>query len=132
MTDPEHPNVVRIHEAYAAFGKGDLDRLRELFAEDVRWHEPGQNQLSGEFTGADEVFGMFGRLAAITEGTFRVEVRAAFADDTDGVGVLRLTASRGDRALDVLTAPVFRFEDGRIAEFWEANTDQAAMDAFYS
>ena len=32
----EHPNVTRMREGYAAFGKGDLAALDELFAEDIR------------------------------------------------------------------------------------------------
>ncbi|MGY1653914.1 nuclear transport factor 2 family protein [Geodermatophilus sp. SYSU D01119] len=127
----EHPNVARMREGYEAFGKGDLDRVRELWRPDIRWHEPGSNPLAGHYTGVDEVFALFGRLFEITEGSFRAEVRATFADDTDGVAVVRLTAHRGDRDLDVVAAHLFRYEDGLVAEFHEAHTDQAAVDAFY-
>ncbi|MGY1781775.1 nuclear transport factor 2 family protein [Geodermatophilus sp. SYSU D01036] len=132
MTDVAHPNVARLHEAFEAFGKGDLDRLQELWRPDIRWHEPGQNRLSGDYTGIDEVFELFGRVFVLSEGTFRVELQAAFADDTDGAAIVRITASRGDRDLDVLAADLVRFQDGLVAEFWEAHTDQAAMDAFFS
>ncbi|MGY1737971.1 nuclear transport factor 2 family protein [Geodermatophilus sp. SYSU D00684] len=132
MTDVAHPNVARLHEAFEAFGKGDLDRLQELWRPDIRWHEPGQNRLSGDYTGIDEVFELFGRVFVLSEGTFRVELQAAFADDTDGAAIVRITASRGDRHLDVLAADLVRFQDGQVAEFWEAHTDQAAMDAFFS
>lgn len=128
----DHPNVMRMREGYEAFGKGDLDRLRQLWRPDIRWHEPGSNLLSGHRTGTDEVFALFGRLFEITEGSFRAEVRATFADDTDGVAVVRLIGHRGDRAMDVVAAHLFRYEDGLVAEFWEAHTDQAAVDAFYA
>ncbi|MGY1606298.1 MULTISPECIES: nuclear transport factor 2 family protein [unclassified Geodermatophilus] len=129
----DHPNLIRMREGYEAFGKGDLDRLRELWRPDIRWHEPGDNALSGRYTGVDEVFALFGRLFEITEGSFRAEVRATFADDTDGVAVVRLTAHRGDRDIDVVAAHLFRYdEDGRVAEFQEAHTDQAAVNAFYA
>jgi uncharacterized protein len=132
MAMTEHPNVTRMREGYEAFGKGDLDRVRELWRPDIRWHQPGDNQLSGEYGNTDEVFTVFGRLFELTEGSFRVQVRTAFADDTDGVAIVRLTAHRGDRHLDALAAHLFRYEDGLVAEFWEANTDQAAVDAFYA
>ncbi|SFT94879.1 hypothetical protein SAMN05660657_04124 [Geodermatophilus amargosae] len=128
-----HPNVSVLLEGYEAFGKGDLDRLAELWTPGVRWHEPGRNLLSGDHTGIDEVFALFRRVLELTEGSLRVaELRSACADDTDGVAVVRLTAHRGDRTLDVLGAHISRFEDGRVAEFWPAYTDQAAVDAFYS
>ncbi|MGY1829610.1 nuclear transport factor 2 family protein [Geodermatophilus sp. SYSU D01180] len=132
MTGTAHPNVVRLHEAFEAFGKGDLDRLQELWRPDIRWHEPGQNRLSGDYTGIDEVFELFGRVFVLSGGTFRVDLQAASADDTDGVAIVRVTASRGDRELDVLAADLVRFEDGLVAEFWQAHTDQGAMDAFFS
>ena len=34
-----HPNEVLVREGLAAFGRGDLDALRnQYFAEDIRWH----------------------------------------------------------------------------------------------
>jgi uncharacterized protein len=128
----EHANVGRLREAYAAFGKGDLDRLTEFWTPDIRWHEPGRNRLSGEYTGPPAVFEMFGRTMELTDGSFRVELRTVFADATDGVTVVRLSGSRGERTLDVLAAHVFRFEGDRVAEFWEAHTDQAAVDEFFA
>ncbi|MGY1792892.1 nuclear transport factor 2 family protein [Geodermatophilus sp. SYSU D00525] len=106
------PDVARHHEAYAACGRGDLDHLQELWRPDVRRHEPGRNRLSGDHTGTDGVFELFGRVFVLSDGTFRVDLRAASADDTDGAAVVRITASRGDRQLDVLAAHLVRFEDG--------------------
>ena len=128
----EHLNAARLREGYEAFGKGDLDRLTELWTPDIRWHEPGRNQLAGEYTGPSQVFEMFGRVMELSEGSFRVELRTILADDTDGVAVVRFSGHRGDRTLDVLAAHVFRFEGDRVAEFWEAHTDQATVDEFFA
>ena len=75
---------------------------------------------------------MFGRTMELTEGSFRVDLRTVFADDTDGAAVVRFSGHRGERTLDVLAAHLFRFEGDRVAEFWEAHTDQAAVDAFFA
>ncbi|MGY1792891.1 nuclear transport factor 2 family protein [Geodermatophilus sp. SYSU D00525] len=131
MTSSPHPHVTVLLEGYEAFAEGDLDRLPELWTDDVRWHEPGTHPLAGDYTGPQELVGLFGLAYEVTGGSFRVDVRSAFADDTDGVAVVRMTARRGDRDLDVLAAHLVRFEDGRIAEFWDAHTDQAAVDAFF-
>ena len=53
MTD--HSNVARIKDGYAAFAKGDFETLNRLFAEDLLWHEPGRNQLSGDHRARDAV-----------------------------------------------------------------------------
>jgi ketosteroid isomerase-like protein len=125
----EHPNVARIKDAYAAFAKGDFAVLGDFFAEDVLWHDDsGRNQLSGEYRGREAVFGVFGKLAELTEGSFRVDLHAVFADDEHGVALAVVTASRGGRSIEVNEAHVFHLRDGKVAEFWTATTGQYAFD----
>jgi len=124
----QHPNVARIHDAYAAFANGDLAALNDYFAEDVVFHVVGRNQLSADYNGRDAVYEFFGKLMAITDGTFHVDVHAAFADDEHGVALVMVTASRNGRSMKVNGAHVTHLRDGRIVEFWDASTDQYATD----
>lgn len=126
----EHPNIARLREGYAAFGKGDFAALNELFAEDVVWHNPGRNQLAGDYRGRDAVYEFFGRLMEITEGSFRLDVHALLADDEHGVALVRSTAHRGDKSLETRDTHVFHLRDGWVTEFWGASTDQYAIDDF--
>jgi uncharacterized protein len=125
----EHPDATIVREAYDAFAKGDLAALDEVFAEDIRWHLPGRNQLSGTHTGRAAVYEMFGRLMAVTEGSFRIEVRTVLADDDHVLSLVDVSARSGDRSFAVTDVHVCRMEDGRIAEFWATAGDQYAMDA---
>jgi uncharacterized protein len=124
----EHPNVARIRDGYAAFAKGDFAVLNDLFAEDLLWHDPGRNQLSGEYRGREAVYGLFGRLMEVTEGSFHIDLHAVFADDEHGVALVVVTASRGGRSIEVNEAHVFHMRDGKVVEFWDASTDQYAAD----
>lgn len=124
----EHPNVARIRDGYAAFAKGDFAVLNDLFAEDLPWHEPGRNQIAGDYQGREAVYGFFGRLMEITEGTFHLEVQAVFADDERGIALVVSSASRGGRSITVQDAHIFRLRDGKVAEFWNASTDPYAFD----
>ena len=124
----EHPHVALLREGYEAFDKGDYAALDELFAEDIRWHEPGRNQLSGTYEGRTAVYELFGRLMELTEGSYHKELRALLADDSNGVGIVDVRAHRGDRSYSVRSAHHFRFSGDRITEFWEATTDQYAID----
>jgi uncharacterized protein len=128
----EHPNLQRIRAGYEAFDKGDLAALDELWQPDIRWHEPGTGPLAGTYEGRDAVLGLFAQTMELTGGSFRVELLQACADDEYGVALVRTTAHRGDRHLSLLNTHVMRIVDGRTAEFWEASTDPAAMDAFFS
>jgi uncharacterized protein len=123
-----HPNVARIKDGYAAFAKGDFAVLNDLFAEDLLWHEPGRNQLAGDYRGRDAVYGFFGRLMEITEGSFSLEVQAVYADDERGVALVVATASRAGRSITVQDAHIFGFRDGKVVEFWNASTDPYAYD----
>ena len=124
----EHPNVARIKDGYAAFAKGDFAVLNDLFAEDLLWHEGGRNQLVGDYRGRDAVYGLFGKLMEVTEGSFHLDLHAVFADDEHGVVLVVTTASRGGRSVTTNDAHVFHLRDGKVVEFWDASTDQYAFD----
>jgi ketosteroid isomerase-like protein len=117
---------------YEAFGKGDLDTLREQWAPDIVWHEGGHTDLAGTYQGVDAVFGYFGRLLELTEGSLRVEPRAFLADDTYGATPVTVTAHRGDRHLEVLNVHLARFEGDLVVEFWDTSTDEDTMDRFFA
>ena len=124
----EHPNVARIRDGYAAFAKGDFAVLNDLFAEDLVWHNGGRNQLSGDYRGRDAVYGSFGKLAEVTEGSFHLDLHAVFADDEHGVALVVSTASKGGRSIRTNEAHTFHLRDGKVVEFWNASTDPYAFD----
>jgi ketosteroid isomerase-like protein len=127
----EHPNITRVRAGYEAFSKGDFTALDALFAEDIRWHEPGRNQLAGDYEGRAAVYEMFGRLMEITENSLRIDLRSVLADDETAVAVVEISARRGDASFGVLNAHVFRFAGEQVAEFWETSGDQHAVDAVF-
>jgi hypothetical protein len=124
----EHPNVARIRDGYVAFAKGDFVGLNELFAEDMVWHEVGRNQLAGEYRGRDAVYGFFGKLMQVTDGTFQLDLHTILADDDHAVVLVVTTASRGGKSMTVNDAHIYHLRDGKVVEFWNASTDQYAVD----
>lgn len=124
----EHPNVARIKDGYAAFAKGDFAVLNDLFAEDLLWHTGGRSQLAADYRGREAVYGLLSKLMEVTEGSFRLDLHAVFADDEHGVALVVATASRGGRNITVNEVHVFHLRDGKVVEFWDAFTDQYAID----
>ena len=124
----EHPNVARIRDGYAAFAKGDFAALNDLFAEDLLWHVNGRSQFAGDYRGRDSVFGFFGKLMEVTEGSLHLDLHAVFADDEHGVALTIVTASRGGRSVTVTQAHVFHLRDGKVVEYWDSSTNQYAFD----
>jgi uncharacterized protein len=124
----EHPNVELTRRGHTAFAKGDMQTLSDLMADDVIWHVSG-GPLSGDYHGRSDVFGFFARLAEETGGTFRLEVHDVLANDEHSVALCTLSASRGDRSVDVPVVNISHVRAGKITEFWTANTEpQAYLD----
>jgi len=125
-------NAARIRGGYEAFAAGDLDSVSKLFSPEIRWHISGTSQISGTYTGHDEVFGFFARLVAETAGTFEIDIHDLLASDEHVVVLVRESASRGDRRLEMDEAHVWHLADGMATEFWGIAQDQHAADAFWA
>ena len=128
----EHPNAALLRKGYEAFNKGDMATLRELFTENVVWHIPGNNPLSGEHRGRDAVFAMFARTAELSGGTYRIELHDVLANDEHAVALSRATASRQGRQLDSSDVQVYHVSNGKITEAWSLALDQRVTDQFWS
>lgn len=127
---PEHPNLTASRAGYKAFAEGDMASLNELLADDIVWHFPGDNILSGDYKGKEEVLGMFARLAQETGGTFRNDVHDMLANDEHGVVLVNQTAERGGKKIEGRSVHVGHWNDGKLTEFWSIQEDQAAFDDF--
>ena len=57
-------NTDALQRGYDAFAQGDLDTVRSVWEDDIRWEGPNAPGLvgSGVYNGADEIIGMFGEL----------------------------------------------------------------------
>src|SRR5579859_7579710 len=56
VSDVAHPNEDLVREAFAAFGRGDLEALqRQYFTEDILYHFPGRSPLAGDYQGVAQV-----------------------------------------------------------------------------
>ena len=106
--------------------------MSELITGDVTWHVQGVGPLSGDYHGRDEVFAFFGRLAEETAGTFRLDVHDALANDEHTVMLCTLSASRGNKSIEIPVANVTYDHDGKVTEFWSASADPQASIDFWS
>jgi ketosteroid isomerase-like protein len=127
-----HPNEELIRRGYDAFMAGDMDTLNEFFADNIVWHAPGRNQLSGDHRGKEQVFAVFAKLGELTGGTFRLEIHDVLADDEHAVVLARSMAERGGKRLDDNGVQVFHIQDGKITEQWLHPGDTYAGDEFFS
>ena len=109
-----------------------MSALSSLIADDVVWHTPGRNVLSGERAGRDELLAHLGRLAGLTDGTYRTELLDVLASDARAAAFYRATGQRGGRNLDVRVVLLCEIRTQRIAEAFATPLDQHAFDNFFA
>jgi RNA 2',3'-cyclic 3'-phosphodiesterase len=125
--------VRRFHAEQARLYAGEpADGVRQLLAEDVVWHVPGQSAIAGEHRGIDAVLSYMDARRRIMDGTFRVTVHGASIIAGRVVQLAGGSAIRDGSSLSWETVGVFRVAGGRIAECWLVPFDQAAFDEIWS
>jgi ketosteroid isomerase-like protein len=130
MSDAQNIKVMRGY--VDSLGKGDLEAVGRLLAEDVKWHQPGRSHLSGLHNGKTELFAHLGKFMELSGNTFRVtEVGSVMANDDMVTATLHFMAERPGRTLSMDGVDVMRIADGKIKEVWLFSGDQAAEDAFW-
>ena len=65
-------NEQAIRAMYEARARRDWEAVGALFADEVAWHEPGEEGHSGTFRGRDEVVALLQKLVDDTEVRFQL------------------------------------------------------------
>ena len=106
-----------------------MEPVQVLLTEDIEWHVPGINAISGDYRGIDAVIGYFLRRRALAANTFRLHPREMLVGDqdhlavlTDGTAILNGSEHRWS------TIGLYRIRGGRIAACWLLPLDQSAFD----
>jgi ketosteroid isomerase-like protein len=105
VTDQSNVQIVR--NVYEAFGKGDMEAVGDVLADDIVWRWPGRHPLAGDCHSKVELFKLLGQVAEETSGTERVEVRD-------------------------IAGQVWKVENGRAVEVVDLSYDPYALDEFFS
>jgi ketosteroid isomerase-like protein len=128
MSAQEDAELVR--RGYDAFIAGDMEFLNEHLHENVVWHAPGTNLLSGDHTGREEVLAFFARSVQVALPEF--QIHDIVASDDHVVGLSTITWRRNDdqSTFEDHVAQVFHLDGGRVLEVWTMAEDLAGFDEF--
>jgi uncharacterized protein len=125
-----HPNVETLRRIDKAQVAGDLETALSQYTDDVLGHVGGDNQLSGDYRGLEQLQAMLGRFFEAS-GEYSFENHAYLADDEHGIVLQRGTMRRGGQTFSTNEVFVVHFRDGRISEYWYQPWDQAGVDAWF-
>jgi len=123
-----HEDTLRT--VYDAFAKGDIETVMGLYTDDIEFHVSGRSQVSGSYSGKDQVLGLYGKLVELSGGTFRVEALDILANDEHGVVLTMEHGQRDGKTLENRAVHVWEMRDGKCAQFRGYNED--VWDEFWS
>lgn len=127
MDERDLRNTAAVRRMYS----GD-DTEFATIADDIVWHVPGHNRVSGEYRGREAYTrDMSAGMAPLDRWEF--EVLDVMPNGDLVMATVRMRGERKGVALDVLGGHVMRLDDdGRVVEGWGFASDQDALDRFFS
>jgi ketosteroid isomerase-like protein len=126
-----HANERFIRELYDAMARADGKRLAQCLTAETHWIMPGRGKLSGTYTGPDEIFGLWKRVAQQSGGGLQLEVRDVLANDDHAVALVNVRGRREDRHLDQRQVVVFEFAEGVLLSGTFIYEDPEAYEEFW-
>jgi ketosteroid isomerase-like protein len=130
---PDDTYMSLVRRGYAAFNSGDVDTLRSVLSHDVVQHVPGTSQIAGTYKGIDSVLGFYGKLAELTDGTFRAHLLSVFGDGQGHVtSVHQMIATRNGTTRVSRSSILFTFLGERATDLLELREDLPGDDAFFA
>jgi len=126
-------NEELIGKFFQAYGQRDLDAIRQVMDEKVRWTFPGTHPLGGIKSGVEEVVAFFDGMGAIMGASkVRNERLVVGANEEYLIECQHIATDREDGAnLDQQMCVLWRFEGGKIVEGWHFAADGQALDEFF-
>jgi uncharacterized protein len=122
-----HSLEATIREAYAAFGRGDVDGYLRPCTDDFTFNVPGRGGISGTWMGKRGLYELAGKAMAITGGTFNEEVEDVLANDRHAVVLARHRFTRDGASRDYRTAHVYEIREGKLTQCFEQPRDPSSF-----
>jgi len=123
-----HSIEAMIREAYAAFGRGDVDGYLQACTDDFSFQIPGRGAIGGAWHGKEGLHELARMAMSVTAGSFMEEVEDVLANDRHAVVLARHQFTREGQSKDYRTAHVYDLRDGKLAHCWEQPQDLSIFD----
>lgn len=118
----QQTNTELVQQAYAAFGKKDIQTILNTLAENVEWTVPGPKVFppAGTYKGREQVKQFFSRVEESMDlHTFEPREYVAQGDKVVALGYYAGRSKNTGRNYESHWSMVFTFKDGKIIQFRE-------------
>jgi ketosteroid isomerase-like protein len=125
----EHPNAALVRQALDSLNSGDMQRLTDILAEDVEWHEIGRAE---PIRGKDALAARYGMGGPAPDFEINAALHDVVANDDHTVALVTATATRGGKTLVYRTTEIMHVTDGKITARWAFSDDTAKINEFFA
>src|SRR2546423_828580 len=125
-------NVTLIRKGFEAFNTGDVATLSTILAPDCVQHVPGNNRLSGDHKGRDDILKLYGEMGALTDGTMQAVLGDVYASDHGAIANYTAKATRNGRTIVQKYALGFAIVDGKVTDLDDLPLNGEVDDAFWA
>jgi ketosteroid isomerase-like protein len=124
----DHPNAQIARTGLEAFNAGDRETFASTVHDDVTWHAPGNNRFSGDFVGKAAALDRFREQMEAGVKLGFSDLHDVVANDDHVVALLTVTVTGPGGEASGRSVFVMHMRDGKLAEFWAMNDNQAEFD----
>ncbi len=123
-----------VTEFLAAVQNGNNETLAALVSPEIKWEQPGNNQVSGLMTSAGEVFQMVGKMYELSDNSLRLAaIKSVTVNGSQVACLLQWTAAKANGSrLDVENVDVYQVANGQIVGAKIFTADLEAENKFWS
>ena len=125
-------NLEIVQQYFSALENGDMEKVSQLFSDDLVWHQPGKGVQSGTFTGKQAVFAHLGKLAEWSGGDLGIKVDYLADNGAMVVASLSFALERNGVSMAMRGVDLLRLEDGLIREVWLFSERIEEEDRFWT
>ena len=114
-----------VGRAYQALASGDMEQIKQYWADDINWLVPGNHALAGWYRGLDGFLGFMASVGRLSGNSFNMETVTILTNDEYSADVThnlgyRANADRDSESpydkLDIDVIHLLRWRDGKVVE----------------
>jgi ketosteroid isomerase-like protein len=125
----DHPNAALVRKMAESFNSGDIQRMTDMLADDIEWHEIGRAE---PIIGKEALAARFG-MGSGTPPPYEItgELHDVIANDDHTISLATAHATKDGRTFDYRVAEIYHMKDGKITARWAFSDDTKAINDFF-
>lgn len=125
-----HPNLVLINDFFEAYANNNIEGIKKILSENIKWHIPGEHPLSGTKSGINEVLEYF---KLLNKGSFKAEPIVMGVNDSFVIDCHRNWSNiENEENLNNMSCLLWKIENSKIVEVFNFPENQHKVDSFFS